>query len=132
MSMADTASIREWLDDAGFDWNAGRIVYHETSSAEDRENEMEPSPGWADRVGPGVLAYHPIGERAPGQPSHPILDHRFHTGFGGPMCPRFIAQDPDALYFPSQYDGATRLVKVYRHLIRYVGHDAEPTPYPGG
>jgi hypothetical protein len=120
--MKETATIREWLDLARFDWLCGIIVYHETATDEDREYEMEPSPGWSERVGPGQVIPR----------DHPILDHMFRTGYGGPMCPRFIAQDGNAVYFPAQYDGSTWLEKVDLRMASYVGPNAIPTPYPGG
>jgi hypothetical protein len=47
------------------------------------------------------------------------------------MCPRFIAQDENAVYFPAQYDGSTWLEKVDLRMASYVGPNAIPTPYPG-
>jgi hypothetical protein len=60
-----------------------------------------------------------------------VLHQSFDAGFGGPKCPRFIAEDPVAIYFPSQYEGATSLEKIYKNLDVYLTGDEE-TPYPGG
>lgn len=59
----------------------------------------------------------------------PILDFRFYSGRGGPKAPRFIAEDNHALYFPSQYDGATSCVKVMKDIKYYLRGD-DATPYP--
>jgi hypothetical protein len=60
-----------------------------------------------------------------------VLDEQFYSGHGCPSCPRFIAEDSVAIYFPWQYDGATGLQKVYKNLDVYLTGDEE-TPFPGG
>jgi hypothetical protein len=112
--MNNYATIRQWLDREGFDWTLGRVVVHET--------EEDSSPGWSYRTSPGTIVEN----------SDPILDHKFYVGFGGPMCPRFVAFDGVRVYFPYQYDGATGLEFVYLDPEAYLGNEACPTPYPGG
>lgn len=108
--MAITA-IREWLSGANFNWNEGRILVQLTS---------EGYPGWEEPKWALFIAC-----------THSILDKQFDAGFGGPECPRFIAEDSKAFYFPSQYDGATSLVVVHKDLEHYLDL-GNPTPYPGG
>lgn len=105
-------TIREWLTEAGFDFAAGRILWQDTGE--------DSSPGWAT---PTAAAFIPA--------DHAILDKAFDSGYGGSECPRFVAEDAVAIYFPSQYDGSTRIVKVHKNLERYLDPNNE-TPYPGG
>lgn len=117
MAQGDKATIRQWLDKAGFDWLNGQIIYQEVLNV--RKN----SPGWAS-----------VRDSYPGQvidTDNPILDLEFHSGYGGPECPRFIAKDGRKLYFPSQYDGATGVEAVYYDLDYYT-REGVATPYPGG
>lgn len=107
------ATIRQWLTDAGFKWNSGRIILQEVG-------EDEYCPGWGN----------PESARE-ATPSDRKLDYEFESGFGAPRCPRFIAEDDEFIYFPSQYDGATSLVVVFRDISKYLNPD-NPTPYPGG
>lgn len=107
------ATIRAWLTDGGFDWTDGRILWQDTE-------EDDSSPGWAT---PRAAAWI--------EPTHAILDKEFHDGYGGPECPRFIAEDNKALYFPNQYDGSTGLTVVMKDLSHYLDPKNE-TPYPGG
>ena len=112
--MSDRATIREWLDRAKFNWENGRVIWHPTPE--------DVSPGGWDRSGPAVE----VGK------DHEVLNTKFYTGFGGPMCPRFVAFDAERIYFPEQYDGATSLTFVYRNADDYLGDDPAATPYPGG
>lgn len=107
-------TIREWLTEAGFDWDNGVIVHQPTTGY---------SPGWSsgDDIGSGFI----ISRDAP------ILDHCFDGGYGSPQCPRFFARDSDAIYFPVQYDGATWLERIEIDPEAYTGTD-KATPYPGG
>lgn len=107
------ATLRGFLDVAGFDWKAGRIIYHPTDGS---------SPGWADLDGDPVEL----------TPDAKVLDQEFYSGYGGPECPRFVAFDKDQAYFPYQYDGSTGVDTVYLDPTKYLGKDAKPTPYPGG
>ena len=60
-----------------------------------------------------------------------ILEKEFDYGYGGPECPRFVAEDTDYIYFPDQYDGATSCCYVAKDISKYLSIE-EPTPYPGG
>lgn len=82
------ATIREWLDTAGFDWNSGKIIWQRT--------EYNEYPGWESPVDACFIPK-----------DHHILDEVFDDGFGGSECPRFIAEDDKTFYFPAQYDGTT-------------------------
>jgi len=108
------ATIRGWLEKCGFDWETGKIVFQAVQKDDD--------PGWADPIGSELIV-------APFK--HPILDYDFYAGYGGPQCPRFIAQDRYAIFFPSQYDGATGIVKVHKDISKYLNWKDFPTPYPG-
>jgi hypothetical protein len=108
------ATLRQFLDSQGFDWRTGYIVIHPTP-------EEGSNPGWEELSGTPFVA----------PPTHEILDKEFYDGYGGPKCPRFVARDKDALYFPIQYDGATCCCKVFGDLRVYLSGD-EQTPYPGG
>jgi len=105
------ATIRQWLTEQGFDFGNGTILFQPAAS----------SPGWTsvEETGKGRMI----------RTTHPILDHVFDDGFGAPECPRFIAEDSEAIYFPAQYDGATWCEKVHKDITYYVDH---VTPYPGG
>lgn len=105
-------TIRNWLEEAEFDWDNGKIVYQDTGDG---------YPGWS-REGPRELIPH----------DHPILTKEFDAGYGGPECPRFVAQDLKAIYFPYQYDGATGIEKVFRDVDDYLRSPEVETPYPGG
>jgi hypothetical protein len=106
------STIREWLNDAEFDWETGTIVYQEVS-------DEDSSPGWTDPSSASVIA-----------PDHPILGKSFHSGYGGPECPRFVAKDDRFIYFPGQYDGSTWLEKVSVNITFYLD-PKNPSPYPG-
>ena len=112
------ATVREFLDQSGFDWDNGSIVIQMVN------DDGGGFPGWADTATPAV---HVSSDDA-------ILDRTFDDGFGGPECPRYIARDNDSVYFPSQYDGATSPICVCIDLGAYTRTDGnhENTPYPGG
>lgn len=101
----DDASVRKWLTMACFDWDEGVIVYQDGDLYSKRRKGKV-----IDRT-------------------HPILDHKFNSGYGSPECPCFIAKDRRATYFPSQYDGSTELVVVLNDIMAYT---KTSTPYPGG
>lgn len=107
------ATIRQWLDAEGFNWTTGRIIYQPTGD--------NFTPGWSAPAGAEQIGA-----------DHPILDHEFYDGHGGPECPRFIAEDAARIYFPNQYDGATSIVAVWKDLARYLEWQTTETPYPGG
>lgn len=90
------ANLRSWLNEQGFDWETGEIVYQ----------------GLVHR-------------------DHPILDAEFYDGYGTANCPPIVAKDKEAIYFPTQYDGATALERVVLDLEYYTKKGVK-TPYPGG
>lgn len=110
------ATLREWLNELGFDWENGIIVYQPVT-------EDAWCPGWAgddEFLPPRIIPRN-----------HPILDEEFDNGYGAPECPRIVAEDKERVYFPVQHDGATWLVYVYKDVRKYV-EKSEETPYPGG
>jgi hypothetical protein len=111
------ANLRQWLNEENFNWAEGRIIYHPTASS----NDDFPSPGWSCLKGQPILLPH----------DSAILDKEFDAGYGGPQCPRIVADDSLKIYFPSQYDGATGLESIYKDVSRYMEGDIQ-TPYPGG
>ena len=104
------ATIKEWLDKAGFDWENGRVIVQIT----------EHTPGWDDPAD----AYEASKDGR-------LINKKFCDDFGGPECPRFVAEDKEKIYFPDQYDGATSLVSIYKNIEKYLD-PKNPTPYPGG
>lgn len=106
------ATIKKWLDEAGFNWSDGRILWQDVEEGR--------SPGWGDPTTAQWI-----------QPDHEVLTREFSSGYGGPECPRFVAEDDKAIYFPSQYDGATGIEVVFKDLTKYLDVKNE-TPYPGG
>ena len=110
------ATLREFLDESGFDWEAGRIIYQPV------KGDSCP-PGWGDldkEAGARVLSRNSA-----------ILDQPFDDGIGSPQCPCYVAEDARAIYFPSQYDGATNPEWVLKDLDVYLRCEVA-TPYPGG
>lgn len=114
------ASIREWLNGEGFDWDRGTVIVHDICE----RYGCRPYPGWA-------YGTDDIGARRIVSADDPILDHSFHEGSGGPECPRFVAFDDGRMMFPEQYDGSTELVVVHTDPAHYLTDDSM-TPYPGG
>ena len=106
------ANLQKWLDDAGFDWATGEVF---VQFGEDGKHLT----GWDDKVS----------ETRKVERGDPVLALTFDAGFGGPECPRFVARDGEAIYFPWQYDGATGLEKVRLDFDVY--KKGEPAPYPG-
>ena len=109
------ATIREWLNAAGFDWDRGVLIYQAIKMGE------SDYPGWAsdDQLKTPIYI----------DKTHAILDAKFSSGYGGPECPRFFARDSTAIYFPGQYDGATWCEKVVIDPEAYI--QGLETPYPG-
>ena len=108
-----SSTIRKFLGDQ-FDWSTGTVVIQKTSDSDSAW------PGWADPTSAYVA-----------KSDDPILDVEFNAGFGGPECPRYFARDSMAVYFPSQYDGATSGERVVIDPTFYLNIN-NPTPYPGG
>ena len=106
-------TLREWLDEHGFDWNNGTIIYQGV----DDEAYCN---GWGLPTNAAVITH-----------DHPVLDHRFEPGYGCPEAPRIIAKDSTAIYFCCQYDGSTWLEKVMTDITYYLTPE-HPAPYPGG
>ena len=102
------ATVKEFLDSCGFDWDTGVVFIQPTEDG---------SPGWSSPSGPMHRA------------TQDDLTSGFDSGYRGPECPRYIAEDKEAIYFPSQYDGSTCGEKVLKDIRRY-GPEC-PTPYPG-
>lgn len=117
------ATIKQWLIDAEFDWENGRIIFQELKKDPDDPSEtLAYSPGWSD--------IEEVEQAIEIEKNHEILTLKFCNSFGSPECPRFMAEDNNAIYFPTQYDGATSLTKVYK--LNYYLNNKSLTPYPGG
>jgi hypothetical protein len=104
------ATLRAWLTEAGFNFDTGIIVYHDTDEVY-----------WSDYV----ISRQVI------RKDHPIIDMEFDDGYGRPECPNIVAFDGPFMFFPQQYDGATSLVKVSTRFEDYLV-EGSSTPYPGG
>ena len=100
-------TIREWLSESNFDWEEGIIIHQKVDN---RYGEIQST---------SIVTS-----------DHPILDEYFKDGYGGPMCPRFVAKDENHMYFPNQYDGSTFIVVVSTNMEDYL--NGLETPYPGG
>ena len=113
-------TLRKCLTDRGFEFTDenARIIYHPV--------EYDRAPGWARIKGEPEIITSPW--------EHSILDKEFYSGYGSAEMPRFVAEDDDCIYFPSQYDGSTKIVFVYKDLDAYTTKNLVPeeTPYPGG
>jgi len=105
------ATIRNWLNNANFNWKKGLIIHQPTDGG---------SPGWSCPVSAEIVGVN-----------DEVLDREFDSGFGGPECPRFVAEDDRAIYFPSQYDGSTTIEVVLKDIKSYLNIENK-TPYPGG
>lgn len=73
------ATIKQWLDDAGFAWDEGTILYQDVDGD---------YPGWDNPISAVLITAY-----------HPILTKVFDNDCDAPECPRFIAADCKALYF---------------------------------
>lgn len=58
------ATLKEWLDEEGFNWEVGHIIY--------QPKDNYSSPGWGNSVGAEWITME-----------HPILIKEFDSGFGG-------------------------------------------------
>ena len=109
------ATLRKMLDNAGFCWDTGVIVWQDVT-------EEAHSPGWAgedELKKPEFIDKH-----------HAVLDTEFDASYGAPRCPRFVAKDHRRIFFPVQYDGSTTVDWVCQSLTPYM--NGENFPYPGG
>lgn len=103
------ATIRSWLTEAGFWWEAGQIVVH------DLKPDTSPFYAEGDDVSNRRIIDH----------DDPILDQDC-----GYECPRFVAHDLTATYFPVQYDGAVWIEWVSHNILDYL-KPGSVTPFPG-
>ena len=118
------ATIRQFLNGKGFDWDSGMVIVH-VFYDEDSDHPRYHPVGFAflDQI-KDVIVVH-------GRNDHDVLEYEFYSGHGGVECPCFVAYDKDRIYFPAQYDGATWCESVRKDPKRYLSA-AETTPYPGG
>jgi hypothetical protein len=105
-------TLRSELTKEGFDWETGAIIWHDTNGRS----------GWASEWD--------VRSRQIIDKDSTILDTPYDTGYGRPECPNFIAFDNDKIYFPTQYDGSTRLISIWKDPIKYL-EDGTMTPFPG-
>lgn len=106
------STIHDWLTEMHFNFSTGSIIFQAVKDDE--------APGWNDPIASELV-----------NENHPILHTKFENGFGSPSCPRFIAKDDQAIYFPYQYDGATNIQKIWLDLNKYLDFTHYYTPYPG-
>jgi len=104
------ATIRNFLDGKGFDWGTGLIILQ-----------------WTRRPWDVDVA---DSRRVEGR-NDAALDYEFNEIWDGREgCPRFIAHDSEAVYFPCVVDGVTWCEKVFKDPERYsIGEVL--VPYPG-
>ena len=102
-------TLRIELNEAEFDWENGRILWQPDGD------------GWGE-------GKKPIEEITS---DHPIFDEEFDGGYGAPEMPSFFAEDNENIYFPGQYDGATWVAAISKHLFEKVGEIVR-LPYVGG
>ena len=91
-----TKTVRIMLNELKFDWSTGRIIYQETAGVE---------PAYA-------FDFSEITSVKFLDHTDPILDMDFNPSAGHAACPRIFARDKFFVYFPSEYDGATKLNKI--------------------
>ncbi len=126
------AVLRQWLDEAGFDWEEGRLILWPGQSCGSLGGEV------ADSTRPVVALAWAIGrlEAVPcvatsvETKDHADLDEEFDDGFGGYGCPSFVAFSDGFIFLASQYDGRTGLVKISMSPDSYL--NGEGAPCPGG
>jgi len=117
------ATIKQWLDDAGFDWENGTVVVHEIE--QDEDDWPHPGSGLAYEFSETIVT-----RRA--RENDFLLNRKFDCGLGSANCPRFFARDENNVYFPAKYDGSTWLEVVNINPEAYLGNGYDETPYPGG
>lgn len=110
------STIKEWLSELNYDWADGLLIIHPTEGNRPGRSDLNGNAAW----------YTGSDSR-----DAELVNHEFNDGFGAPECPRFIAYDKKAVYFPSQYDGATQCEKVYLNPHKYLDGKTD-TPYPWG
>lgn len=108
-----TTSIREWLNDANFNWEVGVIIIQDGDW--NKEDSIFP-----------ITRANKISHDSP------ILDRVFGTGYGGTEAPLFIAEDDKCIYFADQYDGAQSLVVIQKDITKYLDFNEYRIPLPGG
>lgn len=116
------ATLRQWLDKEGFDWDTGVIVAHTLK-------EDSYSPGWGS--GNGAFKFDFRDKTQLDGKHNELLDHVFDCGYGAPEAPRFVAEDKNRFYFPVQYDGSTWIESIHKNIDHYMDINND-TPYPGG
>jgi hypothetical protein len=116
------ATLREWLEEEGFDWKSGVIIAHTLA-------EGSYAGGWGS--GESAFRFDFKDSTLPDTQANELLDHEFECGYGSPEAPRFVAEDDYKIYFPWQYDGSTGLQVVFKDISYYMDVKNE-TPYPGG
>ena len=106
-------TLRKELKDAGFDFKKGTILYQPILPngrlGQPNKNDLE-----------NIITM-----------PRSVLDTEFYSGYGLAEMPRFIAEDDDYIYMPSQYDGSTSIFRARKDIGKYIG-TKELLPYPGG
>ena len=100
-------TVRKLLDDLGFDWTTGVIVYRPRHAEPFRDAKQ-----WEIFRG------------------HHILDEEFDELSDGTVGPNIVARDRTAVYIRRQYDGPRWMERIVYHdfVNYYLDHDF---PFPG-
>ena len=113
MIITNMYTLKEFLDGMDFDWATGRIIYQAVGEKQ--------YPALDDPVNAEEITA-----------DHEILTTEFDASYSEYACPRFIAEDAEAFYFPYYYDGSTAATKVWKDIDKYLDYRTNKTPYPGG
>lgn len=103
--MNTKSTLREQLDDCGFDWQTGLILYQGFALDEDGEVDY-----YTNNTNPPCLLAH----------DSPLLDIKFDTGYGSVQFPPMIAYDAGRVYVIGCYDGSSWLQAIEIHPEAYL------------
>ena len=107
------ANLRQWLDGLGFDWETGKIIYQRT-----KEDFL---PGWEKPCDATEISN-----------DDPILTEEFRDIYSGPRCPRIVAKDKSAIFFPVTKSGKTWIERIFHDIDNYLDWNTNESPYIRG
>lgn len=105
-------SFRELLNENGFDWEKGRIIYQEAPS-----------------YLPGRVAWNYFNGTVEISKDHPALDWKPEKGFPGNQMRRLVGFDSRAIYFPHAYECMDTMMVVFTSPEPYLADWKLYTPY---